>query len=166
MKPSWTTLLFVIILSGCFPYERTPPALSSTPISAGKDQLFDSDDPSVQRPVLSLANYPTGGRPYHIEIGNFWLVHTLEGQLFSFVAVSPEYAEHISVDECHFAWSEAVKRFVDPCSGDEWELNGHLNLDHSTELWSSRDLDQFVTTIEDGMIYIHLDQKIPGTTRP
>ena len=88
-----------------------------------------------------------------------------EGKLFSIAPVSPEYANHVSVDECRFAWSEAVQRFVDPCSGDEWELNGRLNLNHSPELWRTGDLDQYATTIEDGLISIHLDQILPGISR-
>lgn len=118
--------------------------------------------PPIAPPVLSLADYPPAEIPYLVENGDFWLVHTPEEQLFAFAPVAPEYADHIDVDECRFAWTEAVGRFVDPCSGDEWELNGRLNREHSTELWSSRDLDQYAVSVQDGTIFVQLDRLIPG----
>jgi hypothetical protein len=116
-------------------------------------------------PALPLADYPPADTPYYVEGNDFWLVHTPEGRLLAFAPVSPEYAEHVSVDECRFAWVESNQRFTDPCSGDEWELDGRLNLVHSTELWSTRDLNQYAITIEDGVIYVHLNQKKPGALR-
>jgi|GEM_PF-1592552 len=115
--------------------------------------------------ILSLADYPPSDSPYYIESGDFWLVHTPDGDLLAFVPVSPEYQNAITVDECRYDWNEAVRRFVDPCSGDEWELDGRLNLDHSTELWSERDLDRYALAVEDGTITVHLDQVISGTMR-
>ena len=97
---------------------------------------------SFSQPILSLADYPPSDTPYLMEQGDFWLVHTPEGQLMAFSPLSPEYAGRVAVEECEFAWVEANQRFADPCSGDEWELNGRLNLEHSNELWSNRDLDQ------------------------
>lgn len=41
-------------------------------------------------------------------------------------------------------------------------LDGRLNLVHSTELWSSRDLDRYATTVEDGVITVHLGQTTLG----
>lgn len=41
-------------------------------------------------------------------------------------------------------------------------LDGRLNLVHSTELWSSRDLDWYATTVEDGVITVHLGQTTLG----
>lgn len=111
---------------------------------------------------LSLDDYPPSDTPNLVESKDFWLVHTSQGDLFVFVPVAPEYADHISVDECRFDWNQANGRFIDPCSGDEWELDGRLNLVHSTELWSSRDLDQFASTVDDGLITVHLDQVIAG----
>jgi len=58
-----------------------------------------------------------------------------------------------------------VGRFVDPCSGDEWELDGALNLAHSTERWSNRNLDRYAITVHDGAITVHLDRVITGTPR-
>jgi len=141
-------LLAVLVLSGCYSRGQTFLATESTQILA-----------------LSKSDYPSSDTPYRIESGDFWLVHASEGQLFSIVPVSPEYRDDISVDSCRFVWVEASKRFADPCSGDEWELNGRLNLDHPTEFWSNRDLDQYAITVEDGIIYVHLDRKILGTAQ-
>lgn len=110
-----------------------------------------------RRVILSLNDYPPSDTPYLIESEDFWLVHTPAGELFAFVPVAPEYADHISVDECRYDWSSSNDRFIDPCSGDEWELDGRLNLRHSTELWSSRDLDQYTVSVEDGLIAVHLE---------
>lgn len=114
---------------------------------------------------LPLADFPPAGTPYYIKDGDFWLVHTADGRLLAFAPVSPEYADQITMDECRFAWSESVQRFTDPCSGDEWELDGQLNIEHSPELWSNRDLDHYVLTIGEGLIYVHLSQKKPGPLR-
>jgi hypothetical protein len=163
MKRTRTALLAVIILSGCHLFDQSN---ATTP--AGEQKVPDSveiNDSLDDALTLPLTDYPPSDTPYHIENGDLWLVNTLEGHLFAFAPVSPEYAAHISVDVCRFAWIESVKRFVDPCSGDEWELNGLLNLDHSTELWSSRDLDQYALTVDDGLIYVHLGWKLPGAVR-
>lgn len=146
-------VLLILISAGCSMPPETEPQPAQT-----------ADAPTLIQ-TLALADYPPSSTPYHIVDGGFWLVHTPEGALFSFIPVSPEYASHVSVDECHFAWVESNQRFTDPCSGDEWELDGRLNLENSTELWSNRDLDQYAITVEDGMIYVHLGQKKPGTLR-
>ncbi|MDX1687046.1 MAG: hypothetical protein R3248_03600 [Candidatus Promineifilaceae bacterium] len=111
---------------------------------------------------LSLDDYPPSETPYLHESKDFWLVHTSEGDLSVFVPVAPEYAPRISIDECRYDWNRAIGRFIDPCSGDEWQLDGRLNLTHSTELWSSRDLDRYATTIEGTVVTVHLGQTIPG----
>lgn len=120
-----------------------------------------------QRPnqiSLLLDEYPPRETPYLIESKDFWLVHTTEGDLSAFVPVAPEYAARISIEECRYDWNQANGRFIDPCSGDEWELDGRLNLTHSTELWSSGDLDRYATTAENDTITVHLDQTIPGAS--
>ncbi len=104
--------------------------------------------------LLSPADYPPSTEPYWITDRDFWLVHTPEGRLMAFAPLSPEYADHIIVNECRYTWSAPQRRFIDPCSGDEWELNGQLNLDHSTELWSNRDLDQYPLRIEGELISV------------
>jgi hypothetical protein len=124
--------------------------------------VVNEPEPIIHVAELRIADYPPRSTPYLIEDGDFWLVHTLEGELFAFVPVSPTYADHITEVECRFTWNENPARFIDPCSGDEWELNGRLNLEHSTELWSNRDLDQYAITVEDGMISVDLDRKILG----
>lgn len=92
---------------------------------------------------LSLADYPPGETPYFITEGDFWLVHTPAGQLLAFAATSPDYRPDIGLDACRFTWAESVGRFVDPCSGDEWTVDGRFSLAHSSERWSDRDLDQY-----------------------
>ena len=152
MKRTALILLTVIILSGCSLEEPAKDLTAATDLFA-----------------MPLAAYPPSETPYRIASstvhGDFWLVHTREDALFSFAPVSPEYADYVSVDECRFAWVEANQRFTDPCSGDEWELDGRLNLEYSTELWSNRDLDQYAITVVDGLLYVHLSQKKLGALR-
>lgn len=127
-------------------------------IPAGDEPLLDLGD--VEHPLiappLTLENYPPSETPY--QFGSFWLVHTPAGQLMAFSPVSPDYDDRISGEACQFTWAEATQRFVDPCSGDEWELNGRLNLEHSTELWSNRNLDQYHLSVMDGQIFIQFDR--------
>ncbi len=138
-------------------------------IPAGDEPLLDLGDvehPLIE-PPLTLENYPPSATPYRF--GSFWLVHTPDGQLMAFSPVSPEYDDRVSVEECQFAWEEANQRFVDPCSGDEWELNGRLNLEQSSELWSNRNLDQFFVHVTDVQIFVQLDrlyQSLPANEPP
>ncbi|MCC6603958.1 MAG: hypothetical protein IT327_12145 [Anaerolineae bacterium] len=138
-------------------------------IPAGEEPLLDLGD--VEHPLidppLTLENYPPSDTPYRF--GGFWLVHTPTGELIAFSPVSPEYDERVSVGECQFAWEEANQRFVDPCSGDEWELNGRLNLEQSSERWSNRNLDQFFVRVTDGQIFVQIDriyQSLPTNEPP
>ncbi len=111
-------------------------------IPAGTETILDLGDvayPPLQSLMLLPDDYPPSATPYWIEEGDFWLAHMPEGQLFAFAPLSPPYAEEIEVDECRYTWDESAQRFIDPCSGDEWELDGRLNLEQSTELWSKRD---------------------------
>jgi hypothetical protein len=114
---------------------------------------------------LPLSDYPPRDTPYRVAAGDLWLVHTPEGDLLALAPVSPEYRDDVKVEECRYDWNGAVGRFVDPCSGDEWELDGTLNLEHSTELWSNHDLNRYATSIEEGTIMVYLDQVIPGAAR-
>lgn len=140
MKRFWFVLVALLLLSAC-----------------GRADMLE----------LSSANFPPADTPYLIEgeSGNFWLVHTPAGEIFAFVPVSPEYKDSVNVDECRYTWSEAVSRFVDPCSGDEWELDGRLNVEHSTELWSNRGLDRYEVVVEEGLIRVNLDEPIAGTAQ-
>ncbi len=110
---------------------------------------------------LEVNAYPPSDQPYWIEPDDFWLVHTPEGQLFAFVPVSPEYVTGIG-NACRYTWEAANGRFIDPCSGDEWELNGTLNLAHSSELWSNRDLDQYWLQVQEDGIFVQRQYQIPG----
>jgi hypothetical protein len=126
--------------------------------------------PMLSEPVtLPLADYPPQDAPYLVmsKLGEhgLWLVNTGE-QVLAFDRRSPYLpglpASEQRPDRCLYAWSEANGRFTDPCSGDEWELGGMLNLAQSTELWSNRNLDQYGVEIDEDFIYVHLDQIIFG----
>lgn len=137
-------------------------------IPAGEEVQLDLgiiDYPLVHPPLLALADYPPGDRPYYVASCDCWLVRHPDGTLLAFVPFSPDYREDVTVAACRFTWNDAVRRFVDPCSGDEWELDGVLNLAHSAARWSSRDLDQYAITVQEGTLMVHLDQVITGTTR-
>lgn len=116
--------------------------------------------------LLAVDDYPPRDTPYLVESGDFWLAHNPEGNLLAFVPVSPAYREDVTVETCRFDWVESIGRFVDPCSGDEWELDGTLNLAQSTERWSNRDLDRYAITLQEGAYSVHLDQVIMGTALP
>jgi hypothetical protein len=126
----------------------------------------------VPSTLLSLADYPPGETPYFISEGDFWLVHTPAGQLIAFAATSPDYRPDIGLDACRFTWAESVGRFVDPCSGDEWTLDGRFSLAHSSERWSDRDLDQYKllhVSEQEGMVSVQWDRRLKGlsyTERP
>ncbi|MDT8307839.1 MAG: hypothetical protein RRC07_18035 [Anaerolineae bacterium] len=135
-------------------------------IPAGEEAHLDLgtiEYPLVHPPALPLKDYPPGDTPSYVESGDFWLAHHPEGNLLAFVPVSPAYRDDVAVAACRFDWVEALGRFVDPCSGDEWALDGTLNLAHSTERWSNRDLDQYALTVGEATVTVHLDQVITGT---
>ena len=123
--------------------------------------------PFIVKPItLSLNDYPPQERPYFVEQGgDFWFVN-LGSQLLAFDPRSP-YHPNLPPSEgrparCLYTWVEANGRFTDPCSGDEWELDGTLNLAESTEIWSNRNLDQYRTELAEKGIIIHLDEIIFG----
>lgn len=118
------------------------------------------------QPVLPLADYPPSSTPYRIEDSDLWLVHTLAGQLIAFAPFSPDYNEQINVEECRFEWQAANLRFADPCSGDEWELTGQLNLAESSELWSTRNLDQYPLSVVQEKIFVQMHSLTLGQAVP
>lgn len=123
--------------------------------------VAENRDPQPEtQPLLFLEDYPPSETPYFIAESDLWLVHTPAGQRMAFPAYSPAYKPEVAVEPCRFAWSESVQRFVDPCSGDEWALNGRLNLEHSTELWSNRHLDQYMVSVVDGQILVQVTDVI------
>lgn len=142
-----------------------PPAAWRYAIHEGApaDTSDDSGRTVTAQMLLALVDYPPRDTPYLVGDAGFWLVHHPGGNLLAFVPVSPEYRADLTVAACRFAWNDAVGRFVDPCSGDEWELDGTLNLAHSTERWSNRNLDQYALTVGEATVTVHLDQVITGT---
>lgn len=142
-------LMAILFLVGCMADDEGMPVAAPQP-----SQL-----------TVPLVDFPPAAAPYPLLGGQLWLVHTTDGQLMAFAPESPEYVEDIDIAECRFAWNAPTNRFVDPCSGDEWELDGRLNLEHSTERWSSDDLDQYDTRVEDGLVHIDLSRKLPGSKR-
>lgn len=150
-------LLLLIIFGaiGCVekPLPESAPAGEETSIAAVE---------TVASASLPVPDYPPSENPYWIEPYDLWLVHTLEGELLAFSPFSPEYSDDINVPECRYTWNPPVRRFVDPCSGDEWELDGKLNLENSPELWSNRALDRYPVSIQGDLIIIRPDQPITG----
>lgn len=172
-------LWLIMALAACAPGEPeaasitsqetpgTPPAattpMEETRVVVEVTRIVVTTKPNpTPSPPLDPANYPPANAPYYLPDSNFWLVHTPAGHLIAFSPTSPAYRTEISLDACRFTWSESVMRFVDPCSGDEWELDGRLNLEHSTEMWSNNDLDQYVIKIYEGQIFVDLDHLVPG----
>ena len=117
--------------------------------------------------ILWLADYPPLERPYYVDHGDgFWLVHA-GSQLLAFDPRSPYLPDlqpgEAWPDRCLYGWvMEPNGRFTDPCSGDEWELDGTLNLTESTELGNNRNLDQYRLEVDDDTIIVHLDEIIFG----
>lgn len=179
MKKTFLLSLTIILLMGCQrqPEKPTPvgtaaltPTINTT-ITATPRSTFTPLPPLIHKtptlpplppPRLELADYPPSPAPYRIEDGDFWLVHTPDGQLMAFIPIAPTYAPHVTIDECRYSWTPANQRFEDPCSGDKWELNGQLNVAASSELWSNRDLDQYGLTVTDGSIFVQTHQIIEG----
>ena len=121
--------------------------------------LGDVEHPLIDSP-LTLENYPPSETPYRF--GSFWLVHTPDGKLMAFSPVSPEYSVDVGIEECQLDWSVNHNHFVDPCSGGEWELNGRLNLERSTEMWSNSHLDQYYISVTQGQIFVQFHIFYPG----
>ena len=180
-------LLILLSLAACQTKPETPPtAETAVPATISSETLrptiteqpsisdprinFDETQPEaadstpqiISQPDYQLSDFPPSDTPYYMVDDNFWLVHTPEGQLFAFSPVAPEYRASVAVEECQFIWAEANNRFIDPCSGDEWELNGRLNLEHSSELWSNRSLDQYYLSVLDEQIFIQFDHLYRG----
>lgn len=130
----------------------------SLPLVGDETGQADNNASSIS---LNLTDYPPANAPYYVADGDFWLVHTPAGHLIAFSPTSPAYRPEIG-DACRFTWVEGVMRFVDPCSGDEWELNGQQNLKHSLEMWSNSDLDQYVVRVYERQIFVQLERLVPG----
>jgi hypothetical protein len=133
-------------------------------LAAGSSTVPFLTDPIL----LSLAAYPPQDKPYFVEEGRgFWLVHA-GSQLLAFDPRSPLGTDWSMAnprsERCLYGWAEANGRFIDPCSGDEWELDGTLNLAESTELWNDRNLDQYRLEVDGDTIIVHLDEIIFGAT--
>jgi hypothetical protein len=58
---------------------------------------------------------------------------------------------------CTFAWEDANGRFVDPCSGSKFTLDGRL-----LESPAPQDLNQYPITERSGELFIDLTKMIPG----
>lgn len=130
-----------------------------------KDLVYE---PPTQ-PVLPLTEYPPSDTPYYIEDGDFWLIHAPTEQLLAFVPVSPAYKTEITVEPCRFAWSQTNQHFLDSCSGDEWDLLGELDLEHSPDSWSQRNLNQYALSMVQDNIIVQVADIVQGqsiTERP
>jgi hypothetical protein len=113
--------------------------------------------------ILPLSAYPPGDTPYLVADGDFWLAHTPSGRLFAFAPRSPDYEARPGLEPpCRYTWSESAGRFIDPCSGDAWELTGAMSLEHSRERWSGRDLDQYHVVIQEGQIIVQTSDVYRG----
>jgi hypothetical protein len=113
-------------------------------------------------PILSQDHYPPADIPYFVVNGDFWLVHATDGRLFAFAPLAPAYEGQPGMEPCRYTWVESDGRFVDPCSGNKWELTGALDVEHSTERWRDRDLDQFLVRIQESQIFVQLTEPVPG----
>lgn len=128
------------------------------------DYLLDEErvyEPA-QEPILPLADYPPSDTPYYVENGDIWFVHSLEGHMLAIAPVAPTYHDQIDVAECRIQWAPANQRFIDPCSGDEWNLLGKLDLANSSELWSQRNLDQYFVNVMQEKAFVQMRDLIKG----
>ena len=110
--------------------------------------------------MLPLAEYPPADTPYRLEPSGIWLVN-LDGDIRAYLPQTPA-ADPAQV--CEYVWSVAVDRFVDPCSGDEWRLDGTLDLAASPERWSNRHLDQVRLTVAEDQAFLFLSDRLQGET--
>lgn len=113
--------------------------------------------------IGTLADFPPRDTPYfrqpdYNDKAGAYIVN-IDHELRVFSPFVP-YVDRL--EDCRYAWNDAVERFTDPCSGDEWELDGTINLEHSAEMWSSGDLNQHPYTIENGRITVNFDEIIAG----
>lgn len=109
--------------------------------------------PGCRRCVhLALAEYPPADIPYKIirEDVTFWLVHTHEALL----ALDPHTPDW---RRCEYNWESPNSRFVDPCHGSKFALDGAL-----LEGPADQSLDRYRIRVEDSTIVVNLARVIPG----
>lgn len=106
-----------------------------------------------RRVRLDLAEYPPADIPYKIirEEVTFWLVHTDEALL----ALDPHTPDW---RRCEYDWESPNSRFVDPCHGSKFALDGDL-----LEGPANQSLDRYRVRIEEGEIVVDLERVISGT---
>ncbi|MFZ0547178.1 MAG: hypothetical protein WAM60_17155, partial [Candidatus Promineifilaceae bacterium] len=101
------------------------------------------------------ADFPSTERPYPITVEGtqLFIVHTETGWLALDRRTPFLEADH----RCFFAWEEANGRFVDPCYGSKFTLDGRL-----LEGPARRNLDQYPITEKSGELFVDLTTLIPG----
>lgn len=113
------------------------------------------DAGKVQIPVGTSADFSSMDRPYPItaEGTSLFIVRTDTGWL----ALDGQTPYEMSFGRCILAWEEANGRFVDPCSGSKFTLDGRL-----LEGPATQDLDQYPITEKSGELFVNLTTMIPG----
>lgn len=97
-----------------------------------------------------VANYPAGSVT-PIEAGRFYLVRLDDGGLLAMY----RRCTHLG---CSVPFDPASGRFVCPCHGSEFTMEGDV-----LNAPASRPLDLFTLTVEDGMIHVDTGRPIERT---
>jgi nitrite reductase/ring-hydroxylating ferredoxin subunit len=96
-----------------------------------------------------LSDFKPSEDPYELDRGkHLFLVNDGDRVL----ALNPVTPRGVG---CRVKWSKQEKIFIDPCRGDYFDLYGH------PVRWAERGLLQYPVKIEDGMIWVDINQTLP-----
>jgi Rieske Fe-S protein len=102
-----------------------------------------------------VENYPPGDKPYFFRHDKpFFIVNT--GEKFLILVAQPPHPKG-----CQAKWMAEDSKFLDPCLGIQFQLDGTYILGPSP-----RSMDQFEFKVENGDLLVNLDQIILGERHP
>ncbi|GAB4581859.1 MAG: hypothetical protein Fur0022_46110 [Anaerolineales bacterium] len=123
-------------------------AFSLVSLSALYHFLLPRPNPINLGPVT---NYPPKDSPYFVRGDEpVFIVHT--GEIFLVLVANPPHPK-----ACQLRWLPEDSKFLDPCLGSQFYLDGTYLLGPSP-----RSMDQFEFQIIDGNLWVDFDRKILG----
>lgn len=101
--------------------------------------------------VGPVEDFPLSDKPYeiHTDEGMFFLVNTGE----ELIAHHPVYPRRPS---CAIRWRSEERRFIDPCSGTQFWLNG------SYISGPPASMQRYALVVEEGVVRVDLSRVMPG----
>jgi nitrite reductase/ring-hydroxylating ferredoxin subunit len=140
-SPTWRARLSILLLI----------LLTGLVVALVGVSLKFATPPSTWSILGTARDYPPSPHPYEIRISQatFYLVKTGD----EFLALS---AKHPHRPYCFINWIEAESRYIDPCLGTQF------NLDGSYISGPIADMERYPILVKDGQISVDLSRRIPG----